>query len=554
MQNQVLAPPVIAINGNGLSRRDRRHSGSSWGQTVRLALTIVASLLIGALAATAMLTPIFYVSWRVAASAHKDELARAADLMLQRAEVIYDEAVAALEWVAAADVEPCSPAHILRMRQANTDDIYIDNIAYAAEGYVRCNAYGPVESVIPTVDDDVVLPKGVTLTVNWLGPARPPRPTLVVKLDSHRALVDQRSFYDDLLSPGASQHFTLRTLNGIPIASGRDDASMAYAADRNSDFVAELQSDHWIASINAPGLGFLGHVRSLATLAGLLAGSLTLLLGAGILWFLLRPISGRTLIERALRRRQFLVHYQPIMELETQRCVAAEALVRLRQPDGKLMRPDLFIPYAEDSGLIRPLTDYVIDSVIREMGALLRENRSMHISVNIAATDIVSGRILEVLDRALKDTGVRTEQIWLEMTERGFMHIENARTTLDELRRRGHCIAIDDFGTGYSGLQYLAQLPVDMLKIDKSFIETVGTGAPTSRVTGHIIAIARELKLTLVAEGVETEAQAAFLLEHRVEFAQGWLFSKAVPADDFLAFLRRNRARTDRPVAMAAVG
>lgn len=133
------------------------------------------------------------------------------------------------------------------------------------------------------------------------------------------------------------------------------------------------------------------------------------------------------------------------------------------------------------------------------------------------------------------------------------MDIDNARKTLDELRRRGHRIAIDDFGTGYSGLQYLAQLPVAMLKIDKSFIETVGTGAPTSLVTGHIIAIARELKLGLVAEGVETEAQAAFLRERRVEFAQGWLFSRAVPADDFLKFLQKNRSRGHAPAAAAAV-
>lgn len=511
------------------------------GPNARLALTIIASLLIGALGAMAILTPVFLLSWRVASSRRDAELVRSADLMLQRADEIYTGAVAALEWVAAANETPCSPAHILRMRQANTDDIYIDNVAYAADGYVRCNAYGPVETVIPTVAVDVEQPDGVALTVNWIGPARPPRPILLVKVGPHRALIDQRSFYDDLLSPEASRYFTLETLNGIAIASGRDTASMAYAAEREPDFVAELKSANWIVSIKAPGLGFLSYVASLWIIATLLAGVLTLVLGAGILWLLLRPMSMKTLIERALRHRQFVVHYQPIIDLATRRCVAAEALVRLRQPDGALVRPDVFIPYAEDSRLIQPITDYVMASVVREMGGILREDRSMHISLNIAATDITTGRILEGLERALRDSGIGADQIWLEMTERGLMNIESARPTLDELRRRGHHIAIDDFGTGYSGLQYLAQLPVEMLKIDKSFIETVGTGAPTSLVTGHIIAIARELHLALVAEGVETEAQAQFLRDQRVEYAQGWLYSRAIPADDFLVFLLRNR-------------
>ena len=364
-----------------------------------------------------------------------------------------------------------------------------------------------------------------------------------MKLGAHRALIDQRSFYDEFVSPGASEFFTLHTLNGIPIDPGRDDESIPSSTPgEETDIVSEISSANWTVSVAAPRLGFLPYVESLTTLAILLAGMLTLLFGGGILWFRLRPVTGKSLIEQALRQRLFVVHYQPIIELATKRCVAAEALVRLRQPDGVLIRPDVFIPYAEDSGLIPPLTDHILDTVVREMGALLRENRSMHVSINVAATDIVSGRILGALDRFLKDTNIEPGQIWLEMTERGFMNIEEARTTLDELHRRGHCIAIDDFGTGYSGLQYLAQLPVGMLKIDKSFIETVGTAAPTSRVTGHIIAMARELKLGLVAEGVETEAQVAFLRDEHVEYAQGSLFSRAIPADEFLAFLARNSA------------
>lgn len=517
-------------------------------------LTIVVSVLAGALAAIAILAPVFFISWRFAVSEQMAELDRSAVRMLQRAEAIYAEATAALSRIDGTDAEPCSRDHILLMRQARTDELFIDNVAYTAGGYVRCNAYGLVESVIAATEIDVVQPDGIALNVNWIWPAQPPRPTLIVKLGAHRALIDQRTFYDDFVSPGASQYFTLRTLNGIPIASGRDDESNLLPAHQEAEFVSELKSANWILSVDAPSLRFLDYVESLATVVVPLAVALTLVLSAALAWFLLLPLSGKSLIGRALRRRLFVVHYQPIIELATQRCVAAEALLRLRQPDGILIRPDVFIPYAEDSGLIPQLTDHVLESVVREMGVLLCENRSMHVSINIAATDIVSGRILGALDRALKDTDIAPEQIWLEMTERGFMHIEDARTTLDELRRRGHCIAIDDFGTGYSGLQYVAQLPVDRLKIDKSFIDTIGTAAPTSRVTGYIIAMARELNLGLVAEGVETEAQAAFLLNERVEYAQGWLFSRAIPADEFLAFLGRNKALVEPSTAKAAAG
>ncbi len=502
-------------------------------------LAIAVSVLVAILATVAILGSVLFVSWRVTEATRASELERSASRMLQRAELIYAEAVTTLAAIADTDVEPCSPEHIQLMKQATTDELYLDNVAYSSGGFVRCNAYGPVDSVIPTNEVDVVQPDGVELNVNWIGPSRPPRPTLVVKMASHRALVDQRSFYDDLLSPGASQYLTLTTLNGIAIAPGRDDASMVYAANRETDFVSELRSDNWIVEIEAPGLGFLAYVQSLTTILVLLAGVLVMLIGAGAMWFLLRPISGKTLIEQALRRRQFVIHYQPIIELATERCVAAEALIRLRRSDGVLLRPDLFIPYAEESGLIHPLTDAVLEAVVREMGPLLRSDRSIHISVSVAAQDIVSGRILDALEAALKDTGIAADQIWLEMTERGFMNIAGARPTLDALHRRGHSIAIDDFGTGYSGLQYLAQLPVEMLKIDKSFIETVGTAAPTSRVTEQIIAMARELNLSIVAEGVETEAQASFLREQRVEYAQGWLFSWAVPAGEFLAFLKR---------------
>ena len=224
-------------------------------------------------------------------------------------------------------------------------------------------------------------------------------------------------------------------------------------------------------------------------------------------------------------------------------CVGAEALVRWRRPDGSMTRPDLFIPLAEESGLILPITDQVLAAVIEDLRGILEAERQLHIAINISAADIKSGRVLDVVTQVLSGTSIQARQIWLEATERGFMDIDAARVTISKARAMGHAVAIDDFGTGYSSLSYLQGLPMDALKIDKSFIDTIDTESATSSVTPHIIEMARALKLQIVAEGVETQAQADYLLAHEVDVGQGWLFSKALPAQEFIAFYHANRAQ-----------
>jgi len=222
--------------------------------------------------------------------------------------------------------------------------------------------------------------------------------------------------------------------------------------------------------------------------------------------------------------------------LSTLEGVVAGAAVVLRRPDGSLVRPDLFIPLAEDTGLIEALTDQVMDNVIADMRDLLVQDRSAHIAINLAAEDVSSGRALKVLTQKLQGTGIHPQQIWLEATERGFIDIQRARNSLAATRRAGHCVAIDDFGVGYSSLHYLQQLPLDALKIDKSFIDAIGTDSATSPVTSHIIDMAKTLGLFTVAEGVEAPAQLAYLQSRQVEFGQGWLFSKPLPPEAFAAF------------------
>jgi len=280
---------------------------------------------------------------------------------------------------------------------------------------------------------------------------------------------------------------------------------------------------------------------------------LSVLMVGLVMWSLRRRLSPLGELEIAVKKREFIVHYQPIIELAGGNCVGAEALVRWLRPDGSLVQPDLFIPLAEDSGLIMAITDQVIDKVIEDLGELLINDRSVHIAINLGADDIRTGRVIDVLQQALARSGVEAQQIWLEATERGFINVLPARLMLGNARALGHAVVIDDFGTGYSSLSHLQSLPLDALKIDKSFIDTIGTDSAISSVTPHIIGMARTLYLKIVAEGVETEAQADYLRRQKVDYAQGWLYAMPMPAAAFIAYHRQNRCAQE-VVAQAAHG
>lgn len=248
----------------------------------------------------------------------------------------------------------------------------------------------------------------------------------------------------------------------------------------------------------------------------------------------------------ALRRDELQVLYQPIFDLNTRRCVGAEALLRWRRPDGTLTSPDLFIPLAENTGQIRQITDFVLQRLLEQLGHLLRANPQLYISVNLAACDVMVPRIGQVMARLLALHHVAARQIAFEVTERGLIDVVVARDNLQALRDVGHQVLIDDFGTGYCSLAYLQTLPVDCLKIDKAFIDALGHDAASSGVAPHIIRMAHALQLKVIAEGIEYEDQALLLSSEGVNFGQGWLFAQALTAIQFIELITRGRRLTSR--------
>lgn len=262
-------------------------------------------------------------------------------------------------------------------------------------------------------------------------------------------------------------------------------------------------------------------------------GGLVSLLAALFILRLLKTLqSPRYGMSEAIATRAIEVHYQPIVSLQSGKMVGAEALARWPLGDGTYLSPEIFIPLAAQTGQITRLTRLVIDKIFEDLGPWLQQHPTLHISVNLEQDDLITQEIPDLLTQRMQESNIHPSQIALELTERSLIDPKNSAPTLKKLREAGHDIYIDDFGTGYSSLSYLQNLDVDLIKIDKSFVDAL----EFNNVTPHIIEMVKSLQLAMVAEGVETEGQRQWLSAHGVQFAQGWLFSKAMPKNAFLAW------------------
>jgi len=256
---------------------------------------------------------------------------------------------------------------------------------------------------------------------------------------------------------------------------------------------------------------------------------------------MLRRLSLENGLRRALAREEFEVYYQPQVNGQSGRVVGAEALVRWNDPDRGLVLPAEFIPLAEESGLITDLGDWVLRAAVAQNKAWEGQGLpSLRISVNVAARQMQDAKLVARVAEILRHSGLDEDRLELEITEASF--ITNTATTialLHELREMGVRVSLDDFGTGYSSLSYLKNLPLDTLKIDQSFVSSLSTDPGGAAITAAIIAMAHTLDLKVIAEGVETEHQQAFLIDRRCDELQGYLFGKPMPAREFERALTR---------------
>jgi len=248
-------------------------------------------------------------------------------------------------------------------------------------------------------------------------------------------------------------------------------------------------------------------------------------------------------IRLALERDEFVLHYQPKLDLKSDKVVGAEALIRWQHPERGLLHPADFIPVAEDSGLIVPLSRWVLRQVCRQ-GRAWQDLAvaPLVLSVNVSATDFRQRGFLDGIRQVLEETGMEPTLLELEITESVLMqNIDHTIETLKAIKALGIRLAIDDFGTGYSSLSYLQRFPIDVLKIDQSFVRDLNGDSNDAALVNAIISLGRSLNLNIIAEGVETLDQLTFLKTHHCEEGQGFYFSKAVEAETFLRLWQERR-------------
>lgn len=448
--------------------------------------------------------------------------------------------------------EACLPKHIQKMQEFNVTGFFLQAVAHIQNSRVVCSSISELFDGIALGKPFRVEPDGTRLWTN----------IKIADWQNHHLVILERAGWAVMFVPAHA----LQALGDSDISVGifGIQAHKLYTSQGYIDpaWLQRYQGGQALTFIDKERHQLVYMASNKLNLTGVVAAMplkemnddimtfiqvlipLAMVVGlglAGLFTYMQRTrYSTKSAILRALANNEFYLEYQPIMQLPLNTCVGAEALIRWRTPANTVISPDTFIPAAEAAGVICQITQRVFEMVAKDMRSAFIMYPDFHVGINISSHDIRSGQLPALIQQLKTTTGAHGKQILIEVTERGFLDDEEALTTIRKIRECGVRVAIDDFGTGYSSLSYLTKFQLDYLKIDKTFVDSVGTDAVTSHVAFHIIEMAKTLKLDMVAEGVETQAQADILQSRGVNHVQGWLFSKSLKRKEFYTYLEKH--------------
>ncbi|RZI41608.1 EAL domain-containing protein [Herbaspirillum sp. HC18] len=508
--------------------------------------SIGVALLIGVIAIAAPIVATLYLAEYQGGKEEMQRLEGLTAKLLRLSGETRAQINAAVDTLSASPDPPCSAETIEHMREIDVASTFLQAVGYIVDGRLMCSSLGTHGDGIPLGPIPARKKSGLRI---WVGVKLPFVPHHVVNIYERNgfAAIVHPNLIMDALDPEGNVSIVLLGQDPPQVLRSRGTVFPnwinTYESDRSfmeGGYFVAIQSakdDSVVALAASPVSDLRQRVHNLALILvpiGILAG---LLLAAAVFFVASEQLSLRAELRAALRRNEFFLNYQPLVDLHNGKCIGVEALLRWRRRDGTMVRPDVFIPIAEESGLIQQVTKRVMEIVARDAPMLMKRHPDCHIAINLSAADLESESTVAMLKDLVHRAGIEPKNIVVEATERVFLRADIARPIVHAIRSMGIHVAIDDFGTGYSSLSYLHSFELDYLKIDKSFIDTLGTDAATSHVALHIIEMSKSLHIETIAEGVESQAQADLLLERGVRYAQGWLFGKPKSISDLLAHM-----------------
>jgi sensor c-di-GMP phosphodiesterase-like protein len=517
----------------------------------RLSL-ISASVALGCIATVAPVLTSIYIADEDAERREQEDLQQFATKAVMRTELVTYQAFAAIADMAAVPGSFCSPAQIARFARVSFNYRYVrDGGAYGDGRYLCSPLLGDVRAQqLSMPPPDWRTKDGYLVWFRHKNPLSGERQDIQIGRNGRYVSIDPQS-YVDVIDPAQRPIAVVNVeTNTILASSPGADADDMLNAWKVAGHVNNEQWRYAVARSSSRPLGVV--VKSpRSSLVGHWPGLLVMWLSIGVVvggvlgWIAFRRISRQlsfpATLGWAIARKKLDVVFQPIVRLTTGECVGVEALVRWNL-NGRYISPEIFVAVAEQNGLIQQLTDLVLDKTIDELSKLLSWRPSFYVSINVSSEDLRTRRFLNVLTARLQETGIRPAQVRIEATERSFMDADATRQTIAAFRDAGHPVYIDDFGIGYSSLSYLQTFTIDVLKIDKSFIDTIAQDAASSVVAPHIIEMTHELGVEIVAEGVERDVQVEYLVQRGVQYGQGWLFAKAMRVNELIFWLNESRS------------
>ena len=492
---------------------------------------------------------ITWLLWRGSIETEEERVADLARDLGQHTEQVIVEVRNMLEAFNKLQVDRCSEAHLSVMHKAAIAKPYIRAIGYWRAAQRLCGV-GFIQAVeLKPSRADRIYDSGV---IAWWPSSQTEVsgvPLFLMRYGDHDIAIDPRM----LLEPKLVQDRHARLwVEGLPMAitagdndiPSLDSVPIGLTVDTNNNRLVSRFSLGTIFPIDIVAVETIDRFWNRYATILVTAAGLGLVLAIIWIYIVLRysrhRLSLSTELREAVGSGRVQAYYQPLIELSSGRCVGAEALARWIREDGEIVSPNIFIPLAEQSGLVPDITLAIVAATLHDLGKLLNEYPHLCININLAPEDLTSEAFSGALIHSLTAAGVAPTSIKLEITERAMIDTDASRDVIRNFRLRGHQIAVDDFGTGYSSLANLQTLELDTLKIDKCFVDAIGTEAVTNSVIGHVIEMAKSLHLDIVAEGIESEHQSDWLIEQGVEYGQGYLYSRALSCEEFQDYFHKH--------------